>query len=202
MPEKTTILVTPIEQIGIEENLSREKLCPVLAYHVAKNRDQAISQARAVLRLTGAGHSAAVHTMDETVTMAFARTLEVYRIVVNAPCSQGAAGFGTALAPTFTIGTGYFGRSSIGENVGPEHLVHWTKLAYNEDASEKFGDYLCIGNDFSGPLPSAPEDGVPGAGHYHFVPSSLSMKSDPVSSITRTELRQMIAEELRGVLRG
>ena len=202
VPEKTTILVTPIEQIGIEENLSREKLCPVLAYHVAKNRDQAISQARAVLRLTGAGHSAAVHTMDETVTMAFARTLEVYRIVVNAPCSQGAAGFGTALAPTFTIGTGYFGRSSIGENVGPEHLVHWTKLAYNEDASEKFGDYLGVGNDFSGPLPSAPEDGVPGAGHYHFVPSSLSMNTDPLSSITKTELRQMIAEELRGVLRG
>jgi len=128
--------------------------------------------------------------------------LEVYRIVVNAPCSQGAAGFGTALAPTFTIGTGFFGRSSIGENVGPEHLVHWTKLAYNEDTSEKFGDYFGIGNNFLGPLPPAPEDGVPGAGHYQLAPPTVSMSTDPLSSITRTELRQMIAEELRGVLRG
>ena len=34
VPDKTTVLVAPIEQIGIEESLSREKLCPVLAYHV------------------------------------------------------------------------------------------------------------------------------------------------------------------------
>ena len=101
-----------------------------------------------------------------------------------------------------TIGTGFFGRSSIGENIGPEHLVHWTKLAYNEDTSEKFGDYFGVGNNFSGPLPSAPEDGVPGAGHYHFAPPTVSMNADPLSSITRTELRQMIAEELRGALRG
>ena len=83
VPDKTTVLVAPIEQIGIEESLSREKLCPVLAYHVVQSRDQAIAQARAVLRLTGAGHSAAVHAQDEAITMAFARQVEVYRVVSN-----------------------------------------------------------------------------------------------------------------------
>ena len=202
VPDKTAILVAPIGQIGVEEPLSREKLCPVLAYHVVKNRDQAITQARAVLRLAGAGHSAAVHAQDEAVALAFARQVEVYRVVVNAPCSQGAAGFGTALAPTFTVGTGFFGRSSIGENVGPEHLVHWTRLAYNEDASEEFGDYHSLGKDFSGPLPPAPADGVPGAGQYQASRSAIHSAADPLPSITRAELRQMIAEELRSVLRG
>lgn len=38
VPANTRILVTPVDKIGVEERLSREKLCPVLAMHVAKNR--------------------------------------------------------------------------------------------------------------------------------------------------------------------
>ena len=130
--------------------------------------------------------------------MDFSSAMEVYRVVVNAPCSQGAAGFQTALAPTYTIGTGFFGHSSIGENIGPQHLVHWTRIAYNSDDSETFGNYQNLAPDFSGPLPQAPADGVPG--------SSVSQRQHigPVSGgdeITRTELRRMIAEELRAALR-
>ena len=161
-PLKTKILVAPIRQIGIEEPLSKEKLCPVLAYHVASGRSQAIAQSRALLRLTGAGHSAAIHTTDPAVALAFASAVESYRVVVNAPCSQGAAGFDTNLAPTFTIGTGYFGRSSIGENIGPQHLIHWTRLAHNSDPAEAMGNYHGIKQRLDGPLQRAPSDGVPG----------------------------------------
>ena len=194
----TKILVAPIAQIGVEEPLSREKLCPVLAMHVAKSREQALAQARAVLRLTGAGHSAAVHTMDERVSLAFANAVEAYRVVVNAPCSQGAAGFGTHLAPSFTIGTGYFGRSAIGENIGPQHLVHWTRMAYAED--EPFGTYHGLPAAFDGPLPEAPSDGVPGLSR----PAAPSAGPPAISSIdgaARDELRRLIAEELRDLLK-
>ncbi len=192
----TKILLAPITQIGVEETLSREKLCPVLAIYIAKNRSQAIAHARAVLRLTGAGHSAAIHCTDEQTAMAYASTVEAYRVVVNAPCSQGAAGFATHLAPTFTVGTGYFGRSSIGENVGPQHLIHWTRLAYNRDAAETFGDYHGLGQDFAGPLPEAPADGVPGSP----TPQYLSATS-PTIDTTREQLRHLIAEELRAFLK-
>ena len=57
--------------------------------------------ARAVLRLSGAGHSAAIHCIDPQTILDFAARVEAYRVVVNAPCSQGAAGFGTDLAPSF-----------------------------------------------------------------------------------------------------
>ena len=197
---KTRILVAPITQIGIEEPLSREKLCPVLAYHVAKNRGQAIAQSRALLRLSGAGHSAAIHTLDEDVAMAYATAVECYRVVINAPCSQGAAGIGTHLAPSFTIGTGYFGHSSIGDNIGPQHLVHWTRLAYSDDPGVRMGDYRGRGPRLDGPLPRAPSDGVPGLSRPSTSGPAPAPASGGIDAETRDELRRLIAEELRDLL--
>jgi len=205
VPSKTKILVTPILQIGVEERLSREKLCPVLAYHVANNQKQALAQARAVLRLSGAGHSAAVHTMDEQVAIDYAHAVEAYRVVVNAPCSQGASGFETHLAPTFTIGTGYFGRSSVGENIGPQHLVHWTQMAYNSDVSATFGDYSAVNHRFEGPLPEAPSGGLPEPAARKSAPPSVNLSQSSVGGLdatARAELRKLIAQEIRDALKG
>ncbi|WP_440997721.1 aldehyde dehydrogenase family protein [Arhodomonas sp. SL1] len=210
VPPKTRVLVAPFNHVGIEERMSREKLCPVLGYHVAKNRTQAMSQARAMLRLMGAGHSAAVHATDPQVVLDYARVVETYRVVVNAPCSQGAAGLQTHLAPAFTIGTGYFGRSSIGENIGPQHLIHWTRVAYNSDESVRFGDYQGVDPGFDGPLPRSPSDGVPGAGRETSQPRSArtapprdhGRDDGPLDKRTREELRRIIAEEIRNTLKG
>jgi hypothetical protein len=67
--------------------------------------------------------------------------VEVLRVAVNVGNSLGSAGLETNLAPTMTIGTGFFGRSSVGENLHPSHLVQWTRLAYNRDPAEPFGDF-------------------------------------------------------------
>jgi acyl-CoA reductase-like NAD-dependent aldehyde dehydrogenase len=203
VPGNTRILVTPIKQIGVEEKLSREKLCPVLAMHVAGNQNQAIAQAKAVLRMTGAGHSAAIHSKDEATAIQFASSVEVYRVVVNAPCSQGAAGYGTHLSPTFTIGTGFFGRSSVGENIGPQHLVHWTRLAYNVDEPGDFEKYQNLNPDFGGPLPVAPSDGVPGLTRAPRtgIPTSSNTGNNGLDNTTMEQLRQLIAEELQDILK-
>ncbi len=203
VPNNTKILVAPITQIGVEERLSREKLCPVLAMHVAANHDQALAMAKAVLRMTGAGHSAAIHTRDEASALRFARTVEAYRVVVNAPCSQGAAGYGTGLPPTFTIGTGYFGRSSVGENIGPGHLVHWTRLAYGDGESPDLDAYRALGSAFDGPLPPAPSDGVPGSPRPRQVAggTAAAVRRDDIDQAVRAQIRQIIAEELRDILK-
>ena len=199
VPSHCKVLITPITKIGVEEPLSQEKLCPVLAMCVTKSISQAITQAKAVLRLAGAGHSAAIHTRDEATALAYASAVEVYRVVVNAPCSQGSSGFMTNLAPAFTVGTGYFGRSSVGENVGPKHLVHWTKMAYVNDPDESFGNYQQLSPGFDGPLAKAPSDGVPGS------TSALAYQSDTaadeIDPATRAEIRRLIAEELKDLLR-
>ena len=55
--------------------------------------------------------------------------------------STGSAGIGTNLAPTMTVGTGFFGRSSLGENLEPRHLINLTRVAYASDPAEPFGDF-------------------------------------------------------------
>ena len=196
VPARIRVLVTPIRLVGVGEELSREKLCPVLGLLVASGHDQALMQARALLRYAGAGHSAAIHSTDQQSIMDYAAAVEAYRVVVNAPCSQGAAGFGTGLAPTFTIGTGFFGRSSIGENIGPQHLVNWTKVAWQED-DRGIPRETDIGRlRHPGPLPKAPSDGVPGEGRPRAV--ALPGGSElPGRDALREQIRRIIAEELR-----
>jgi acyl-CoA reductase-like NAD-dependent aldehyde dehydrogenase len=190
---RTKVIVAPIAAIGIGEDLSREKLCPVLGFYVARNKAQALTAARQLLRFAGAGHSAAIHCRDPAMAVEYGAAVEVYRVVVNAPCSQGAAGFGTTLGPTFTIGTGFFGRSSIGENIGPQHLVHWTRVAWSKEVDPSIGTRDLAGLKHPGPLAEAPADGVPGKGR--------AMPPGPRSDDIRNEIRRIVAEELRRALK-
>ncbi len=200
VPAKTRILLAPIQLIGLDEPLSREKLCPVLGFYVARNKDQALTQARQLLRFGGAGHSAAIHARDQATILDYATAVEVYRVVVNAPCSQGAAGFATHLSPSFTIGTGFYGRSSVGENIGPQHLVSWTRVAWNKESGEALDPALLSRLHHPGPLPEAPSDGVPGKTRpRHRPPAAPAPASD---NNLREEIRRIIAEELRAALKG
>ena len=94
-----------------------------------------------MVRRQGQGHSAAIHATDPAIILDYGAGLNVLRIAVNVGSRTGAAGFDTFLAPTMTIGTGYFGRSSVSENVGPQHLVQWVKIAYNKRDDVPFGDF-------------------------------------------------------------
>ena len=200
VPARTRVLVTPIRLIGAGEELSREKLCPVLGLLVASGHDQALMHARALLRYAGAGHSAAIHSTDQQSIMDYAAAVEAYRVVVNAPCSQGAAGFGTSLAPTFTIGTGFFGRSSIGENIGPQHLVNWTKVAWRDDDRGVSGAVGIGRLRHPGPLPKAPSDGVPGEGRPRAAERSAGDEL-PGHDALREQIREIIVEELKSLNR-
>ena len=187
----TRVLIAPVERVGLDEPLTREKLCPVLAWAEAETFERATGMAQMILRMTGAGHSAAIHCEDPQKAMDFAAALSVYRVVVNAPCSQGAAGFATHLAPSFMIGTGYFGRSSVGENIGPQHLVHWTRLAWNSDASVQMGDFGAVRAPFEGYTAPRPTP----------APAPAPVAGD-AGGMDRDMLRQLILQELRELTRG
>ena len=135
------ILVTPVDLVQPEEKLTREKLCPVLAFARVDDIDQAISCARSMMRTAGRGHSAAIHSRKELHIMAFAAALPALRVAVNTGCSLGSSGFETNLGPSMTIGTGFAGGSSLSENLTPHHLVQYAKIAYNKEASETFGNF-------------------------------------------------------------
>ena len=135
------MLVAPFELIVPEEALAHEKLFPLLGMVRVPDVTRGIEAARALLRIGGSGHSAVIHSRTPETILAYGAALRVLRVSVNAPGSTGSAGLDTHLAPTMTIGTGFFGRSSLTENLQPRDLIQWTQVAYSADPSEPFGDF-------------------------------------------------------------
>ncbi len=64
VPHNTRVLITPLERIGDDYPLSREKLCPVLGYYEVPDWRSGLTNSRSMLRRSGGGHSAAVHAND------------------------------------------------------------------------------------------------------------------------------------------
>jgi len=187
---RAKILLAPFALAVPEEPLAREKLCPVLGYVRVPHAKRGIDVSRAIMRQAGGGHSAAIHSRDPKTIMAFAASLRALRVAVNSPCSTGAAGFDTHLAPTMTIGTGYIGRSSIGDNIGPRHLVNWVRIAYDKDAAETFGDFGDI-EPWDSTAPLAPE-----------IHRAERDDSADMTAAMREEIRKVILEELRDLFMG
>ena len=65
----------------------------------------------------------------------------------------------------------------------------------------KFGNYDELSSDFSGPLPTAPSDGVPGAGTYNTNLTKNKSSDRIYGNIHNEELRRLIAEELEEMLK-
>jgi len=181
VPAGTRVLVAPFPLVVPEEPLALEKLFPLLGLVRVPDAARGIDAARALLRIGGGGHSAVIHSRDPRTILAYGTALGVLRIAVNAPGSTGSAGLDTNLAPSMTIGTGFFGRSSLTENLEPRHLTQWTRLAYDSDAAEPFGDFAGLD-----PWSARPEP----------VPVAAPAPSE-AGAVTRDELRRMILDELR-----
>lgn len=141
IPESTKVLAIEIYTIGSNEPVSAEKMFPVLGLMRVDGGVQAgIRSVRAMLEITGKGHSAVIHAQDPLVVARYGEALPVCRVSVNVSGVTGSSGFQTNLLTGAVIGTGFFGRSSVSENIGPKHLIQWTRVAYNNDPSEVMGD--------------------------------------------------------------
>ena len=204
VPPRTRVLLAPFDLAVPEEMLAHEKLCPVLGVVRVPNAERGIEVAKAVLRITGAGHSAAIHSNDAATIMKYSAAVRVLRVSVNVGNSLGGSGISTNLAPSMTIGTGFFGRSSVGENLEPRHLVNMTRIAYNADQREPMAE-------FTGLSPwSAPEGPVPA---YPYASNDRPAGLSAVGGFTaesvpggagelREEIRRLIIDELTALMKG
>jgi acetaldehyde dehydrogenase/alcohol dehydrogenase len=183
VPPGTRVLVAPFPLIVPEEPLALEKLFPLLGLVRVPDAARGIEAACAVLRIGGAGHSAVIHSRDPRTILAYGAAVRVLRIAVNAPGSTGSAGLDTNLAPTMTVGTGFFGRSALTENLQPRHLTQWTRLAYDSDPAEPFGDF----GDLQ-PWSVRPE------------PAPVVAPARPDGELTRDDIRRLILDELRDLV--
>jgi hypothetical protein len=119
-----------------------------------------------------------------------------------------------------TIGTGFFGGSSVAENLQPKHFVQWTRLAYNSDPAEPFGNFsgLIPWESPAGPVPPYPyasnmaeaERPVAASGPAHApLASGAAGAGGPDRGLgngdmaaLREEIRRLVVEELSQIVGG
>ncbi len=129
IPKTTRIILLPAEGAGTEDVLAKEKLCPVVAILSYKTFDEAVAKAKANLLVEGAGHSAALHSNNESHIRYTGVELPISRLVVNQPSSLTAGGSLTnGFAPTTTLGCGSWGNNSISENLDYKHLMNVSRI--------------------------------------------------------------------------
>jgi acetaldehyde dehydrogenase (acetylating) len=128
IPEGTKVLLGPQDGVGDGNPLSYEKLTSVLAFYVVKDWREACDLSKDLLQ-NGIGHTMSIHTEDRNMVLEFSAK-PASRIVVNTGSTMGGVGASTGLAPSFTLGCGTWGGSSVSENVTPMHLVNIKRVAY------------------------------------------------------------------------
>jgi acyl-CoA reductase-like NAD-dependent aldehyde dehydrogenase len=135
VPEDCQALVC-VFQAQAGHVMFKEKLSPVLGLVCVASVDEAIDNARHMLARGGAGHTCGIHTSCEKQAVYWAAALDYYRVVVNGVTTTGATGTGTGLPYTFTVGTGYAGKSSFGDNLGAAPWMDFKRVAFPLPAAE------------------------------------------------------------------
>jgi acetaldehyde dehydrogenase / alcohol dehydrogenase len=195
---RTKVLLAEFDLPMPEEPLAHEKLTPVLGVLRVPTASRGIEAACAILRIGGAGHSAAIHSKDARTILDYSAAVRVLRVSVNVGNSLGASGISTNLAITMTIGTGFAGRSSLGENLQPHHLVNWTRLAYNADVKEAMADFAGL-DPWESPVGPVPAYPLP-SNATDAAPPRPATEPAPTDEL-REEIRRLIVEELREIIR-
>lgn len=125
VPRDTSIILAEVSGVGPHEPLTREKLAPVLAVLRATSTEQGFQLAEQMVEFDGLGHSAAIHTQDEALTVAYGSRVKAIRVICNAPSSLGGIGdIYNAFIPSLTLGCGSYGHNSVSNNVSAVNLIN------------------------------------------------------------------------------
>ncbi len=136
--DEVKILIGEVESVGEEEPFAKEKLSPILAMYKAKDFDDALEKADALVRGGGFGHTAAIYIDEEGAKErlnAFCERMKTCRILVNTPAAQGGIGdlYNFRLTPSLTLGCGSWGGNSVCENVGISELINIKTVAHRRE---------------------------------------------------------------------
>lgn len=130
VPKDTKILVAPLEGVGPEYPLSREKLSPVLALYIVNDYKEGIRKCEEMTEFGGLGHSAVIHSENDDIIREFSQKVRTGRLIVNTPSSQGAIGdLYNSYRPSLTLGCGTMGKNSTTANVSTSNLINIKRVA-------------------------------------------------------------------------
>lgn len=134
VPEATKVLIGEVSSTEVSEPFAHEKLSPILGMYSAKDFEDALLKADALVKLGGFGHTSVLYTdqvLNQDRVQKFGQMMKTGRTIINMPSSQGAIGdiYNFKLAPSLMLGCGSWGGNSISENVGVKHLLNIKNVA-------------------------------------------------------------------------
>ena len=139
VPEKTKILIAELTDYNMaNEKLAREKLSPVLACYKYDAFDDAIVNAKRLIKDGGYGHTSSLYINTETEPeklFIYEDKMRTCRILINTPSSFGGIGdlYNFKMKPSLTLGCGTWGGNSVSENVGVKHLLNIKTVAIRRE---------------------------------------------------------------------
>ncbi len=130
VPEDTKILVLAATKYGAEDDLAKEKMCPVIAAYAYDTWEEGVAIAYANLCVAGKGHSVCIHSHNREHILYASEKLPVSRFLLNQICATSNGGsFFNSLSATTTLGCGSWGNNSISENLSWRHLINVSRIA-------------------------------------------------------------------------
>ena len=120
-----------VEETGVGRDypFSGEKLSLVLTVYRAKDFEDAIEKANAILAYQGRGHSVGLHTRETSRGRTLAERSDVVRVLINQAHTFGnGGGFDNGLNFTLSMGCGTWGGNSITDNLNYMNFLNITHL--------------------------------------------------------------------------
>jgi acetaldehyde dehydrogenase/alcohol dehydrogenase len=125
VPPDATVLIAKLDRVSRDYPLSAEILAPILAFYVEENFEVAIERCAEITRFGGIGHTAVIYSNNPERIEYFSHAIDVARILVNTPSTQGAlGGMYNTLPPSFTLSCGSGGKNSTTGNISTRHLLN------------------------------------------------------------------------------
>jgi sulfoacetaldehyde dehydrogenase len=120
-----------VEEAGVggKHSFADEKLSLVLSVYRASDFNDAMRIVRAILDVTGKGHSVGIHTADMEHARALAAGTDVVRVLVNQAHTFGNGGsFDNSLPFTLSMGGGTWAGNTISDNLNYRNFINITHL--------------------------------------------------------------------------
>lgn len=185
IPQGTRVLISEQTTVGKDNPYSREKLCPILAFYVEENWEDACRRCIEILNNEGIGHTMTIHSEDREIIREFALKKPVSRLLVNTIGSLGGVGAVTGLAPALTLGCGAVGGSATSDNIGPMNLINIRRVAFGLKELDELRRESPVETE------SGPDTAADCREEKKTEPCGVSLSKEEIEAIIRTVMARL-----------
>jgi sulfoacetaldehyde dehydrogenase len=144
VPADTKFLMVIGEKIGPKDRFSGEKISPVLTVWKWTDFDEMLDRLEKILKFSGEGHSASIHSENDERRVKLALRANVGRVVCNMPHAHAnSGGWTTGLPTTDTLGCGTWAGNIVSENINWRHFLNYTLLSIPKEEYIPSAEVLC-----------------------------------------------------------